>query len=162
MTPRALAAALPAGADTYLSRYIDAADAFLAHADGLTVEQAHSRTRNARRPLGTSWPDRMAAGALCDHDELLESLQLCGLYDADPREIIEVCERVQARLEAADAPQRLLAADWRDADTATLAEMFGVTQRRAQQIKNEGIDRTGRQGDLFGEEGEGEDGEGEK
>lgn len=148
-----MAAALTGGAVTYLSRYIDAADAFLAHADGLTVEQAHSRTRNARRPLGTSWPDRVPTGDLIDPVELRERLQACGLYSADPREIVEVCEAVKARLDAADAPQRLLLADWRGADTRALADALKVTQRRAQQIKKEGIDRANGQMDLFGGEG---------
>jgi hypothetical protein len=145
-----MAAVLPVRAAAYLSRYIDPADAFLAHHDGLTVEQAHSHARNAARPLGTSWPDRIQTGDLVDPDDLLESLQACGLYGADPREIIEVCERVQARLDAANAPQTLLAADWRDADPAALADLFRVTQRRAQQIVKKALEQGGAQGDLFG------------
>lgn len=152
MTPRTLAAALPPKAARYLSRYIDPAAAFLAYHDGLTVGQAHSRARNAARSLGTSWPDRMAAGDLIDPIELLECLQECGLYGADPSEILEDCERVQAWIDAADAPQRLLLADWRDADTRALADVLHVTQRRAQQIVKRALEQGGAQGDLFGGE----------
>ncbi|MDE2268586.1 MAG: hypothetical protein KGL33_06180 [Betaproteobacteria bacterium] len=114
-------------------KYIDAADAFISWCDGLTPSQARSRARNAARPMGSSWPDRACVVSLQDID-------FQGENQDDPLEILLAREAAAAALAARDAGQRLALAAARETDTAQLADMFKITQRRAQQIKAKKID----------------------
>lgn len=116
---------------------IDPADAWLAWQDDLTTPQARGRARNTARPLGSSWPDHLPAGAL-----------------AAPLQILEACESVRTLLNAQNAPQKLLGAAWCEADTRAMADMFGMTHRRAQKIKKKWVDWSARRQDLFGDEDE--------
>lgn len=53
----------------------------------------------------------------------------------DPADLLEAVQEVGQALAAPDAALRLWLADVREADTTALAAVFGVTQRRGQQIK---------------------------
>lgn len=144
MTPAAIRAALPPEARKYLSRYIDPAEAFISLRDGLTQKQARSRARNLARPLGSSWPDRAPVVSLQD-------LDLHGENQGGPLEILLAREAASAALTAPAAARRLAVCEAGEIDTAQLADMFKITQRRAQQIKAKKIDEAeaGRQGVLF-------------
>ena len=125
------AKSLPAGA-VRVNQYVDAADAWLANATKLSPKQAKSRARNAERSLGTSWPDRMPAGALVDVDDPLETPRSLGVYGADPCELIAAIEAAEAVFDADLAAAALLTADLNDADTAAHAKACGVGLRMAQ------------------------------
>lgn len=136
MNRAALIAALPPAAQALCyAAHIDAADAFLAHHDGLTPKQAASRARNEARSLGKSWPDRLPASAIVDHCEALEIQQNCGLYGADPLDLLIAKEAATAACAAEDAAAVAVAADWAEADSRALADVFKLTRRRVQQIK---------------------------
>ena len=125
---RLCAQSLPAGA-VRVNQYVDAADAWLANATKLSPKQAKSRARNAERSLGTSWPDRMPAGALVDVDDPLETPRSLGVYGADPCELIAAIEAAEAVFDADLAAAALLTADLNDADTAAHARACGVGLR---------------------------------
>ncbi|MDD4886978.1 MAG: hypothetical protein PHO64_08650 [Thiomonas sp.] len=153
---RHLAAALPPQAAKYLSRYIDPADAFIAACDGLSVRRAHSLARNAARSFGPSWPDRFPS-PLPNHDpdgedaaqQALENVQSHSLRQVDPAELLCAIEEAIAALEAPGAGARMRQADLDEIDTQAMSEMFGMTQRRAQQIKKAQCEQAQVQGDLF-------------
>lgn len=164
MSPRHLAAALPPQAAKYLSRYIDPADAFIAACDGLSVRRAHSLARNAARSFGPSWPDRFPSPPP-NHDPdgtdaaaaALENVQTHSLRQVDPLGILCAIETAIEALEAPGAGARMRQADLDEIDTAAMADMFGMTQRRAQQIKKAQIEMAGVQGDLFESGGSGDE-----
>jgi hypothetical protein len=142
-----MAAALPGGAAKYLSEYIDPADAFIAWHDGLTVKQAHSKVRNAARSFGASWPDRLPMRADCP--------DLQAQWAADPLDVLCAIQAAEDALGADGAGDALHAASIAEADTRHMADMFGLTQRRAQQIKKQQIEIARRQRDLFSDDDQG-------
>lgn len=150
------AKSLPAGA-VRVNKYVDAADAFLANSAKLTPKQAKSRARNAERSLGTSWPDRMPAGALVDVDDPLETPRSRGVYGADPCELIAAIEAAEAVFDADLAGEALLAADLREADTSAHARACGVGLRMAQITIKAQRESRKVQPDLF-EQGEDDEG----
>ena len=147
MTPRAaLIAALPREAQSMCQNgYIDPADAFISWASGLTPAQAASRARNARRRMGTSWPDRCAV----DDIDLEGVSSESSISFSDPIAILLAKEAAESALAAPDAALRLRQADLTDADTAKLADVFRFTQRRAQQIKSAALAAAADQLELF-------------
>ncbi|MGE0107962.1 MAG: hypothetical protein AB7S53_13430 [Thiomonas sp.] len=150
MTPRAaLLAALPPAAQALASAArLDAADAYIAHACGLTAAQAASRARNAARSLGQSWPDRVPV-----YD--VETIDFSGIFDADPMAILLAIEAAEAAIAAPGAAQRLSAAAVTEVDTDALARRDGITRRRAQQIKKATLAEVeSGQLDLFGADDE--------
>lgn len=150
MNRAALIQALPPAARAMCrSKYIDPADAFIAHTLGKTPEQARSKARNARRSFGQSWPDHLPAHALLDPAELLEIQHSCGLHALAPDEILEAVEAATAAIGGDDAARLLAQADLREVDTKALAAVSRVTQRRAQQIKREKVDLAERQMPLW-------------
>lgn len=147
-----LVAALPPVARSYLSKHIDPADAWIASAEGLFKKQARSRARNAARSLGSSWPDRLPGTALIDPSEVAEIRHSCGLHALAPDEILEGLEAVAAALARKDAASLLAQASAREIDTAQLADVSKITQRRAQQIKARRVVLATAQMPLFGDE----------
>lgn len=143
MTPRArMLEALSPAARAMVGEYIDPAEAWLAEHDGLTLKKARELARNAERSLGSSWPDTLLAHARIDPEDPEETQQNRGLYGLDPLEMLAALEAVGAAIDAAQADEtraRLAAAALREADTREMADVFGVTQRRAQQIKKKQI-----------------------
>jgi hypothetical protein len=132
MNRASLFAALPPAAQSMCDfEYIDAADAFLAWADGLNEAQARSRARNAARAGGWSWPDRVDFCSVA----LAESKHSSGLYGADPALLIEAIEAASAALACPKAKADLHRADLRNMDTRQASDMFRLTQRRVQQLK---------------------------
>ncbi|MGE0069139.1 MAG: hypothetical protein AB7S67_02815 [Thiomonas sp.] len=154
-----MVAALGPVARSYLSKYIDPADAWLAEQEGLFHKQARSRARNAARCLGGSWPDRLPAGALIDPAEAAETQHSCGFHALAPDQILEALEAGIAALGGADGARMLAQADAREVDTRALADMSGLTQRRARQIKSLRVARAAVQMPLFTGEGDEEGGE---
>lgn len=150
MTRRAqLEAALPPGAQAFLSKQIDPADAWLAWKNRLTIGQAHSRARNFARQLGSSWPDCLPSSSLMDPAEITEIQHLCGLHGLSPLEILEAVEAAETALAAPDAAPRLAQADAQEVDTRELGKACNITRRRAQQIKKSMVDLAARQLPLF-------------
>lgn len=160
LTPSILAAALPPDAREIFdqaSGRLDAAEAFLAAACGLTARQARSRARNARRPFGESWPDFLPATALVGA-EVAAALAGEALHHAEPDALLAAAEAAAAALEAPGAGARLHLADWRDLDAAELADRLGVGLRRAHQVRHERLTQADpgpvpparAQGELFG------------
>ncbi len=143
MTRARMLEALPPSARAMVDlKYIDPADAYIAHATGKTEEQARSRARNAARPLGSSWPDRLAKSALVDVKDWRETQHLCGLLGTDPALLVEAEEAAAAALDDPEAHQELALADLREADARDMADVFRITQSRAQKIKKERVDLT--------------------
>jgi hypothetical protein len=136
--------ALPAAARAMVdNKYIDPAAGFLAMNDGLTLEEACSRARNEARSLGSSWPDKLWSGALVDAEEIQKNLENHGIWGADPLQILEAVEAAACAIKAVQDDKtraRAAAAEIREADTHELATVFGVTQRRAQQIKKKQLE----------------------
>lgn len=163
MTPAShdprLVAALGPVARSYLSKYVDPADAWLAAQDGLFTKQARSRARNAARSLGSSWPDRLPVSTLIDPSDLLETQQECGFHALAPDAILEAVEAGIAALGGADAARLLAQADACEVDTRALADMSRLTQRRARQIKARRVALAECQMPLFTGEGDEEGGE---
>lgn len=143
MARAAMMEALSPAARARVGEYIDPADAWLAEREGISQKKARNRARNLERSLGKSWPDRLPAGALIDPEDPEETQQNRGLYGLDPVEILEALEAVTEAIKAAQADKtraRMLAAILREADTRKLADAFGLTQRRAQQIKKKQLE----------------------
>lgn len=135
MKPEQLAAALPeeARAIYFEARgWLDAADAFLSAADGLTPAQARSRARNTARNLGASWPERYEYNSIDDPEA--RSVADRSLFGSDPALLYEAREAAALALAARNAALRLAQADLDELDTASLAARLRVTRRRAQQI----------------------------
>ncbi|MEL5849560.1 MAG: hypothetical protein U7M05_09385 [Candidatus Igneacidithiobacillus chanchocoensis] len=135
--------ALSPAARARVGEYIDPADAWLAEREGISQKKARNRARNLERSLGKSWPDRLPASALIDPGDPQAALQGQGLYGLDPAEILEALEAVTEAIKAAQADKtraRMLAAILRETDTRELADVFHVTQRRAQQIKKKQLE----------------------
>lgn len=113
-------------------KYIDAADAFLAWADGLTPAQARSRARNAARAGGNwSWPDRVDFYSI----DSAETTQTCCLHGADPFDLIAARQAAESALAAPQAQAELHRDDLQNLDTRRTADVFRLTRRRAQQLK---------------------------
>jgi hypothetical protein len=124
-------------------KYIDPAEAFLAEHDGLTVKKARQRARNAARSLGSSWPGTLAATARIDPEDPEETQQNRGLYGLGPLEMLAALDAVAEAIDAAQEDKtraRLIAAALREAETRQIADVFHVTQRRAQQIKKKQVE----------------------
>lgn len=145
MNRAALIQALPPGAQALAAAArLDAADALIAFHDGLTPSQAASRARNARRSFGQSWPDR---APLVD----LQWVDFDGVLEADPLDHLLAEEAVAEALSRPDAARRLWLDDLQAADTSSMADVFNLTRRRAQQIKKAALQATeAGQADLFG------------
>lgn len=140
MKPDQLVAALPENARAiyFESRgWLDAADAFIAAADGLTPARARSRARNAARNLGASWPDRYEYHSIDDRE--VRSVADRSFFGSDPGLIFEARQSAELALAARDAARRLAEADLGELDTADLAARRGITRRRAQQIRRAAI-----------------------
>ena len=143
--------ALPSAARSMcLSGHIDPTEAWIAHAQGLSESKARSKARNDHRDGGTSWPDRLAEDARIDHAEFMEIQHSCGLRGTDPCEFLADLEAALEAAGAENAPQRALHASWAGASTAEMADVFGLTQRQAQNIKRKKVTEED-QLDLFGE-----------
>lgn len=153
MTPARLVAALPPAASQYLSKYIDPGDAYIAACEGLFTKQARSRARNARRSMGSSWPDRLPAGVLIDPEEWHEIQHSHGFHALDPLEILLAAEAAAEALAAPGAAGRLTQADIHETDTSAMSDVFKITQRRAQQIKAQREVQAGAQMVLFCDDG---------
>ncbi|MCE1162416.1 MAG: hypothetical protein LWW81_15790 [Rhodocyclales bacterium] len=143
-----LIAALPPAARAMCDdKYIDPAAAFIAWSEGLTMEEARSRARNAARSFGSSWPDHTPA---LDVHDLREIKHSWGVHVADGLAELEAIEAAASALAAPDAGMRLRLADLREADTASMANEFKLTLRRAQQLKQAAVAaREAGQLDLF-------------
>ncbi len=147
----ALILALPSAARSMcLSGHIDPAEAWVAHAQGLSESKARSKSRNDKRDGGVSWPDRLPENARIDHAEFMEIQDSCGLRGTDPAEFLADLESALEAAGAQNAPQRALHASWAGASTSEMADVFGVTQRQAQNIKRKKVSASD-QLDLFGE-----------
>lgn len=135
MKPEQLAAALPENARAIYFEargWLDAADAFLSAADGLTPAQARSRARNAARNLGASWPDRYEYHSVDDPE--VRSVADRSFFGSDPALVCEAREAAALALAARDAARRLARADLAELSTAAVAASLRVTRRRAQQL----------------------------
>ena len=147
----ALILALPSAARSMcLCGHIDPAEAWIAHAQGQSESKARSKARNDQRDGGASWPDRLPENARIDHSELLEIQHSWGLCGTDPAEFLADLEAALAAAGAENAPQRALRASWAGASTSDMADVFGLTQRQAQNIKRKKVTEAD-QLDLFGE-----------
>lgn len=132
----------PAAREMVDGKYIDEAEAWLAEHDGIEYEKACQRARNAERSLGSSWPDTLPDSARIDPEAPLNTQPSQSLYALDPLEMLIAVEAVAEAIDAARADKtraRLIAASLREADTRQIAEAFGLTKRRAQQLKKKQI-----------------------
>lgn len=147
MNRAALLDALPPAARAMCDfEYIDAADAFLAWADGLTPAQARSRARNAARAGGNwSWPDRVDFYSL----DCAETTQSSGLHGADPLDLIAARQAAESALAGPQTQAELHRDDLQNMDTRRAADVFRLTQRRMQQIKKNSLNQAEIQGVLF-------------
>lgn len=138
MTPNRLSAALPPPARAIFLEAegrLDPAEAYLASADDLSLDQARSRARNARRGFGRSWPDSYQFCSIDDPE--VQRLVDHSLTGSDPLALLLAAEAAADALAAPDAAERLAAADVADLDTAAAALAWGVTRRRAQQLRSQ-------------------------
>lgn len=126
--------------------YIDAADAFLAWADGLTPAQARSRARNAARAGGNwSWPDRVDFYSL----DRIETTQSSGLHGADPLDLIAARQAAESALAEPETQAAMHRDDLQNLDTRRAADVLKITQRRVQQLRRERLRFLARQGVLL-------------
>ncbi|OZB71356.1 MULTISPECIES: hypothetical protein [unclassified Thiomonas] len=135
--------ALSPAARARVGEYIDPADAWLAEREGISQKKARNRARNLERSLGKSWPDTLPDRARVDPEDSRNTQQAQGFYGLDPLEMLAALEAVAEAIAAAQEDKtraRFIAAALREAETRQIADVFHVTQRRAQQIKKKQVE----------------------